>query len=165
MIRPPLRHVILAGGIALAPLTGLAETPSPPVIIPAAPEVVVTEPEPAPAPVAVLSVEAPGMLAGWAIGRTLWNAPEGLPATPPETRPEGWAEVARIDDLIIAPDGQVAGYLLDSGGFLGLGARKVVLPADQLQVIGIGENSYFVTTHSQDEVKALPELDATVLRR
>lgn len=113
----------------------------------------------------------PAMLASWLIGRTIWTVGTAGPDAPaPQDRPltaipDGWVEVGRINDLVIAPTGEVRGYLADIGGFLGLGVRQVVLEHDQLQLREIAGSRQFVTAASRAELEALPGLDASVLRK
>lgn len=68
-------------------------------------------------------------------------------------------KIAKIEDIVIGPDDKVAGVLVDVGGFLGLGAHKVELKPDQLQVYKNADKKEFraYTGLTKDELKALPE--------
>lgn len=44
--------------------------------------------------------------------------------------------IGQIDALLVSKDARVVGVVLDVGGFLGVGGRKVVVPMDQLNVAG-----------------------------
>ncbi|WP_323716920.1 PRC-barrel domain-containing protein [Paracoccus aminovorans] len=68
-------------------------------------------------------------------------------------------KIAKVEDIVIGPDDKVAGVLVDVGGFLGLGAHKVELKPDQLQVYKNADKKEFraYTPLTKDELKALPE--------
>ena len=68
-------------------------------------------------------------------------------------------KIAKVEDIVIGPDAKVAGVLVDVGGFLGLGAHKVELKPDQLQVYkdAEGKDMRAYTPLTKDELKALPE--------
>jgi|CXWL01.1.fsa_nt_gi hypothetical protein len=44
--------------------------------------------------------------------------------------------IGTVEALLISPDGKVAGVVLDVGGFLGVGARQVVVRMDQISMVG-----------------------------
>jgi sporulation protein YlmC with PRC-barrel domain len=48
---------------------------------------------------------------------------------------EAGERVGRIDDLIVAPDGTVTVAVVDVGGFVGVGARRVAIPVQQFAQI------------------------------
>jgi hypothetical protein len=81
--------------------------------------------------------------------------PGGVPGKPGAVEPVNIATAVHSDDLIgatvrnernqnigtveallISPDGKVAGVVLDVGGFLGVGARQVVVAMSQLSMVG-----------------------------
>jgi len=43
--------------------------------------------------------------------------------------------IGRVDALLLSPEGKVVGVVVDVGGFLGVGARQVVVPMQQLSMI------------------------------
>jgi sporulation protein YlmC with PRC-barrel domain len=49
-------------------------------------------------------------------------------------------KVGKIDDLIVAPDGELAFAIIGAGGFAGLGRHDVAIPIEQLQL----ENGKFI---------------------
>jgi sporulation protein YlmC with PRC-barrel domain len=63
-------------------------------------------------------------------------------------------ELGEVEDVVIE-QGQVKAALVDVGGFLGLGAKRVAIPQERLSVQG--ENVQ--TTMTQDEIAALPEYE------
>lgn len=176
--RRPLALVLLAALAATQPLPLAAQgrdagavppMPRPPATLGTAPQG--TTLPPAADPDSEPPAAVPAMLASWLIGRTIWTVGTAGPDAPaPQDRPltaipDGWVEVGRINDLVIAPTGEVRGYLADIGGFLGLGVRQVVLEHDQLQLREIAGSRQFVTAASRAELEALPGLDASVLRK
>ncbi|MDO5620655.1 MAG: hypothetical protein Q4G24_04215 [Paracoccus sp. (in: a-proteobacteria)] len=115
----------------------------------------------------VLSAENPGMLASWITSQHVWTTNE--PSTTlwgeedPAERPAEWTDIAKISDVVIAPQGQVVGYVADIGGFLGIGAKQVLLGADQLNFMQFDEESLFATHMTKEELEALPEFNPEVV--
>lgn len=68
-------------------------------------------------------------------------------------------KIAKVEDVVIGGEDKVSGVLVDVGGFLGLGAHKVELKPDQLQVYkdAEGKDMRAYTPLTKDELKALPE--------
>lgn len=112
---------------------------------------------------------APAMLAGWMIGKMIWTTgdPSPLPSQdrPLSDMPEGWAELARIEDLVIANSGMINGYVADVGGFLGIGVHRIMLGFGQIHLVEVAGQSHFVTNLTRADLKALPALDTSVLRQ
>lgn len=48
---------------------------------------------------------------------------------------EAWENVGNIDDIVLTKDGEVRGVLIDVGGFLGFGARTVMVDIDDLYFV------------------------------
>lgn len=116
---------------------------------------------------AVLSAENPGMLGSWVMNRHIWttNQPSDsamMDAAPAE-RPAEWSDIAKVDDVVIGPDGDMVGYVADIGGFLGIGAKKVLLGADQLTFMQIGDEAFYVTNMTKEELEGLPEFDKQIV--
>jgi len=57
-----------------------------------------------------------------------------------------WDEVGEVSDVLVAKDGQVHSVIIDAGGYLGLGERRVQLPVKSLQFVRDGgtQADYFV---------------------
>jgi sporulation protein YlmC with PRC-barrel domain len=64
-------------------------------------------------------------------------------------------EIGTIDDLLIKEDGTVGAAVLSVGGFLGMGARLVAVPYDELQVRKEEDDVMYPATREQ--LKAVPE--------
>ncbi len=62
-------------------------------------------------------------------------------------------EVAKIQDVKTAPDGKIQAVEIDVGGFLGIGARRIPVPVDQLQLKG---DRIQATSLTQDQIRNLP---------
>ena len=48
---------------------------------------------------------------------------------------DNWDNVGNIDDVVLTQDGELRGVLLDIGGFLGIGARTVMVDLDDLYFV------------------------------
>lgn len=116
-----------------------------------------------------LSAENPGITASWLQGRAIYttNQPsttEWTDATG-DAVPGDWNEIATVSDIVMSPDGQVMGYIADIGGFLGIGAKKVLLGVDALHMTRVGNDVFYATNFTEEELRALPDFDnATVMR-
>ena len=65
-------------------------------------------------------------------------------------------KVGKIDDLIVAPDGELAFAIIGAGGFAGLGRHDVAIPIEQLQL----ENGRFILEGAtKAAIKALPKFE------
>jgi hypothetical protein len=70
------------------------------------------------------------------------------------TNPNG-DKVGSVDKILADKDNKIAAVTADAGGFLGIGAKEVVIPMDKLQY-DAGKKQ-FVTSLSKDDVKSMPE--------
>jgi len=61
--------------------------------------------------------------------------------------------IGTVDALLISPDGKVAGVVLDVGGFLGVGARQVVVRMNQISMVG---KDLRLNRGSKESLQALP---------
>lgn len=120
-----------------------------------------------------ISPEEPGVLGSWITSRRIWTTNE--PASTPwddsaldgalTARPATWQEIAKVDDVVLDDDGQLVGYIADIGGFLGIGAKKVLLGTQAIHLIRIGEERFYATNFTKAELEALPDFNpATVLK-
>ncbi len=73
------------------------------------------------------------------VGKTLYDA--------------GGNEVAKIQDVKTGPDGKIAAAEIDVGGFLGIGSRRIPVPADQLEMKGDRVQARSLT---EEQIKNLP---------
>lgn len=117
----------------------------------------------------VLSAENPGMLGSWIMNRRIWttNQPSSTAwnTNTLTERPADWANIAKVDDIVVDGQGNVTGYIADIGGFLGLGAKRVLLGTDALHFTRIGDDAFFATNFTKEELQALPEFDSTVVMK
>ncbi len=120
--------------------------------------------------VAVPDVAAPaisasnqGILSSWVTSRHIWttNEPSSTAWESPELaeRPAEWQDIAKVDDLVMDNEGNVVGYLADIGGFLGIGAKKVLLGTDAIHLLKVGEEWFYATNFTKEELEALPPFD------
>lgn len=116
-----------------------------------------------------LSAAKPGILGSWLISRRIWttNEPSAAVWDGPELaeRPEGWQDIAKVDDIVMDGQGNVVGYIADIGGFLGIGARKVLLGTDAIHLMRVDGGWLFVTGFTKSELEALPAFDAANVLR
>jgi len=86
-----------------------------------------------------------------------------------------WNNVGNIDDVIMTADGEIRGIIIDVGGFLGIGARTVMVDIDELAFVpdhtnGTGwfadtaDDFSIVVAMSEEELESLPEWDEDQLR-
>ena len=66
----------------------------------------------------------------------------------------GNRNMGEVEDVVMGADGRLESVLVDVGGFLGIGARRVAIPISQIQ---IGQGDRLTTTMTEAEAKALPE--------
>jgi PRC-barrel domain len=67
-------------------------------------------------------------------------------------------DMGRIVDVIIDRGGSVRGAVIDFGGFLGVGSRKIVVDWSALQFWNVANPSQSITLElTRDQVKAAPE--------
>lgn len=117
----------------------------------------------------VMSAENPGMLGSYIMNRRVWttNQPSSTAWADGELteRPADWTDIAKVDDIVMDPEGNVLGFVADIGGFLGLGAKSVLLGKDALHFVQIGDDAFFATNFTKEELQALPDFDRnTVLK-
>lgn len=76
---------------------------------------------------------------------------------------ESWENVGNIDDIIMTMDGEIRGILIDVGGFLGIGARSVMVDIQDLYFVNDEANPedindfFIVATMTEEQLEALPE--------
>lgn len=133
---------------------------------PAAPPPVVAPDVNAPA----ISEAEPGVLSSWVTSRNIWttNQPSTTVWVDPalERRPGEWQNIAKVNDIVLDDSGeQVMGYIADIGGFLGIGAKKVLLGPDAIHLLTIGEETFFATNYTKEELEALPDFDEKTVRK
>ncbi|WP_208297028.1 PRC-barrel domain-containing protein [Halospina denitrificans] len=70
---------------------------------------------------------------------------------------ESGEEIGQIQDLVIGKDGNIAGVVLSTGSFLGLGGQKVGLAWDQLQQSQEENESVFYVDMDEETLRNAPE--------
>ena len=74
-----------------------------------------------------------------------------------------WDDVGEIYDIILGTDGEVKHVLVDIGGFLGIGEKRVAVSMDALEIVSDGEGNtdYFVVFRSdRDALENAPTFEA-----
>ena len=64
--------------------------------------------------------------------------------------------VGEVNDLLIGANNRIEKVLVDVGGFLGLGERRVALDIEELQ---LSEDGNFVTAKTEEELENMPEFN------
>ncbi|WJS86094.1 PRC-barrel domain-containing protein [Paracoccus sp. TOH] len=116
-----------------------------------------------------ISEADPGVLSSWVTSRRIWttNQPSTTEWVDPqvEERPAEWQDIAKVNDIVLDDSGQVVGYIADIGGFLGIGAKKVLLGVDAIHLITVGNDTFFATNYTKAELEALPDFDEKTVRK
>jgi hypothetical protein len=74
-----------------------------------------------------------------------------------EIRSPTGENMGRIVDVIVDQKGQTRAAVIDFGGFLGVGSRKIVVDWSALHFIPRGQNEQVTVDLTRDQVKAAPE--------
>jgi len=70
------------------------------------------------------------------------------------------ANVGEIGDVVLTPDGKVDAYIVNVGGFLGVGEKEVAVGSDNLQFMTDADNNkYLYTTFTKEQLDAAPAYD------
>ncbi|MGP9790124.1 PRC-barrel domain-containing protein [Roseinatronobacter sp. NSM] len=78
---------------------------------------------------------------------------------------DAWNNIGNIDDIVMTQDGELRGILVDVGGFLGLGARTVMVDISELYFVADEtapedlSDFFVVASMGQEQLEALPEWD------
>lgn len=116
-----------------------------------------------------ISEAEPGVLSSWVTSRRIWttNQPSSTAWVDAQLqeRPAEWQDIAKVNDIVLDDSGQVVGYIADIGGFLGIGAKKVLLGEDAIHLITIGSDTFFATNYTKVELEALPDFDEKTVRK
>jgi hypothetical protein len=68
-------------------------------------------------------------------------------------------KIGRVDDFIVSPDGKLSIAVIDVGGFLGIGTRRVAVPVQQFNTLSAGR--IVLPGATKDALKQLPEFQYT----
>jgi len=69
-------------------------------------------------------------------------------------------DMGRIIDVIVAADGEVRAAVIDFGGFLGVGSRKVAVDWHALQFGKDGKTGNVTSALTRDQIRISPEIKA-----
>ncbi len=72
-----------------------------------------------------------------------------------EVRNDAGERIGRIEDMIVSPDGKITMAILEVGGFLGIGDRRVAIPVEQFSALTTG--AAVLPGASKTAVRNLPE--------
>lgn len=61
-------------------------------------------------------------------------------------------QIGEIEEVLVDSSGNVAGFAVETEGFLGFGGEDVIVGIDQLQLVG----DHFNTSLTEDQLEALP---------
>ena len=64
--------------------------------------------------------------------------------------------IGKIDDVLVSSDGKEPFAVISVGGFLGIGARLIIVRYDSLQLVG---NEVVLPNGTKEKLKALPEFN------
>lgn len=85
-----------------------------------------------------------------------FNVGEPLLEIPPQ-----WGEIGEVEDLALDSDGNLAGLVVEIGGFLGIGESMVLLPTDHVRTVRVGDDVMYLTDLTEEQLRELPEVDDT----
>lgn len=171
---PGLRLIAGLAAMLMAGAASAADAPVPPAVTePQPPAASMPEKEPAAAPP---STSAPPSAAATPAAPTPPVTPTALPppAKPPsvtvidafdakgilgrDVRSPASENMGRIADVIVDRAGQVRGAVIDFGGFLGVGSRKIVVDWAALHFWNVADKTASITLDlTRDQVRAAPE--------
>ena len=83
---------------------------------------------------------------------------------------DDWRDVGTIDDIVMTADGETRGVLVDIGGFLGFGARTVMIDIGDVFFVTEDPEAaepgdfHMVVAMSNDQLEGMPEFDEEMLR-
>lgn len=75
------------------------------------------------------------VMASRVIGADLFLVSGAVSETRVDAVPDGWERVTDVNDVLLGSDGEVRGVLVDVGGFLGIGARNVLVSMEALTLV------------------------------
>jgi sporulation protein YlmC with PRC-barrel domain len=71
-----------------------------------------------------------------------------------------WDDIGEVNDIVMTPDGQARGVLVDIGGFLGIGEHTVALDMSQVHLLRDDTNRRFMAVNSsREELENAPEYE------
>lgn len=78
---------------------------------------------------------------------------------------DGWESVGNVDDFVLSQVGDIRGVVVDIGGFLGIGARTLMVNLDALRIVQERDTDtvYVVMDATREELENAPEFDQDTL--
>ncbi|SIO65697.1 PRC-barrel domain-containing protein [Bradyrhizobium erythrophlei] len=138
-MRASMLIVLVAGALAVFAAARAADDSSPPPASKTAPQGAAKEPAPPPSVTVIGARDAHGIL-----GR--------------EVRSAANEDMGRIVDVIVDREGTVRAAVIDFGGFLGVGSRKIVVDWNALHFGSVANKSDSITLElTKQQVTAAPE--------
>lgn len=69
-------------------------------------------------------------------------------------------DIGEIGDVIVTADGKFEAYVVDVGGFLGIGEKPVALGAEELEILQDGDGGFHIrTAFTQEQIEGQPAYD------
>jgi hypothetical protein len=138
-MRATILIAFVAMALAVSATARAADDSGPPPATKAAPQGAAKEPAPPPSVTIIEATDAHGVL-----GRDVRSPTE--------------EDMGRIVDVIVDRAGKVRAAVIDFGGFLGVGSRKIVVDWNALHFGQIANKGESITLElTKDQVKAAPE--------
>jgi sporulation protein YlmC with PRC-barrel domain len=75
-----------------------------------------------------------------------------------DVRNDKGEKIGKVDDLIVKPDGTLTIAVIDVGGFLGIGSKRVAIPTSQFSEV---KPHLVLPGATKDALKALPTFEYT----
>lgn len=69
----------------------------------------------------------------------------------------GHEKLGDVHEVLVTTDGRVSAIIISTGGVLGVGDRKVVLPWERLRFSSQGSDLVVVTDATRESLRAMPE--------
>lgn len=164
-----MKQLYVAAAIAALSGAAFAETKTVETVPATDANVVAVVETPAAVDAPALTAENPGLTTSWLMDRHIYTTNQ--PSTTAWSdvtvteRPAEWNDIAKINDVVLDKDGNLIGYLADIGGFLGMGAKTVLLGKDALHLVRFGDDSVYATNFTKEELESLPEFDSNVVMK
>lgn len=101
------------------------------------------------------------------IGKRVYAAEAALDAGEYAGVQDGWNDIGEINDVILSRDGRVDAVLVDIGGFLGMGERRVAIGMENVQFIADSAtadalNDYFLVINAdRATLEGAPEFSSS----
>lgn len=70
-----------------------------------------------------------------------------------------YTEIGSIEDIMLDAGGKVVGIVAEVGGFLDMGDKHVMMPLDDLRVVMSGDEAYFVTRFTEEQLEEREGVD------